>query len=463
MAASADLKVEEAYYWRYSQNLAPGYFDHPPMVAWLIALVSPLGHHPLVVRLPSILLFSASAWLLYLILERLWDGRAAAAGVVLHSLLPAFSLYSLMMLPDSPLMFFWCLGIYASVRLIHDEQPRWWWLIGLATGLGMDSKYPAVLIPLGAFLSALWLRKPWRLSLNGSMLGAAALALLLFGPVIYWNVTHDFASFRFQGAERFQESTSLRERMASLIYPALMLGPLVYLAGPWILGWAWGRRRESSMRLALAWTLPFMLLVLAVSSKRLVAINWPLPGYLGFLLLLAPWVAARPWRWALILPAGLFTFLSQLGLLLPLPWLNAADDVNQWKKMTEVARQVQAQMPRPQQTFFLGYGYQAAAHLTYAGIPKDRVVSVNAIGFRGLAYDYWLDPRTLIGQDCVLVAYSRVNSRGGWSPQVEVRPEHLNQCFVSYEGPYEVEEVRGGRKLRLYRYWKCFHYLGPVR
>ena len=31
-----DLYADEAYYWMWSRRLAIGYFDHPPMVAWLI-------------------------------------------------------------------------------------------------------------------------------------------------------------------------------------------------------------------------------------------------------------------------------------------------------------------------------------------------------------------------------------------------------------------------------------------
>src|SRR5574342_803708 len=35
-----DLYTDEAYYWLWSTRPAAGYFDHPPMVAWLVALSS---------------------------------------------------------------------------------------------------------------------------------------------------------------------------------------------------------------------------------------------------------------------------------------------------------------------------------------------------------------------------------------------------------------------------------------
>ena len=33
-----ELLPEETYYWTYSKHPALGYFDHPPMVAWVIGL-----------------------------------------------------------------------------------------------------------------------------------------------------------------------------------------------------------------------------------------------------------------------------------------------------------------------------------------------------------------------------------------------------------------------------------------
>ena len=45
------LTGDEAYYWEWSRHLAFGYVDHPPMVAWTIALFSPLGQTPGAIRL----------------------------------------------------------------------------------------------------------------------------------------------------------------------------------------------------------------------------------------------------------------------------------------------------------------------------------------------------------------------------------------------------------------------------
>jgi len=36
-ASLIDLSPQEAYYWNYARHPALSYFDHPPVVAWLIS------------------------------------------------------------------------------------------------------------------------------------------------------------------------------------------------------------------------------------------------------------------------------------------------------------------------------------------------------------------------------------------------------------------------------------------
>src|SRR5262244_1762129 len=51
------LTFDEAYYWMWSKALAGGYYDHPPMVAFVIRLGTLIaGDTELGVRLVSILL-----------------------------------------------------------------------------------------------------------------------------------------------------------------------------------------------------------------------------------------------------------------------------------------------------------------------------------------------------------------------------------------------------------------------
>ncbi|HRN53316.1 MAG TPA: glycosyltransferase family 39 protein, partial [Gemmatimonadaceae bacterium] len=65
LGASLPLVADEAYYWEWSRNLAYGYFDHPPAIAWLVAFGTALfGDTPLGVRFFPVLSGAVAAFAL---------------------------------------------------------------------------------------------------------------------------------------------------------------------------------------------------------------------------------------------------------------------------------------------------------------------------------------------------------------------------------------------------------------
>ena len=64
-----ELIFDEAYYWYYAQNMAWGYFDHPPMVALLIKMSSVFFNGELGVRFMSCILSVATFLVLWLLID----------------------------------------------------------------------------------------------------------------------------------------------------------------------------------------------------------------------------------------------------------------------------------------------------------------------------------------------------------------------------------------------------------
>src|SRR5689334_14141387 len=65
-AAFTPLTFDEAYYWTWSKGLAGGYYDHPPMVAFVIRAGTLIaGETELGVRLMSILLALPMSWAVF--------------------------------------------------------------------------------------------------------------------------------------------------------------------------------------------------------------------------------------------------------------------------------------------------------------------------------------------------------------------------------------------------------------
>src|SRR5687768_4209656 len=75
--ASVPLVPEEAYYWMYAQHPNLSYFDHPPMIAWVIGLgTAVFGNSEFGVRVIGCALMLAATWLMYWF-GREWHGRPA--------------------------------------------------------------------------------------------------------------------------------------------------------------------------------------------------------------------------------------------------------------------------------------------------------------------------------------------------------------------------------------------------
>ena len=90
-------------------------------------------------------------------------------------------------------------------EVFSRERGTGWYWIGLGIGAGFVSKYTAVLLPAAGAIAllAMWRRKP-RLH-PPYLVGGILLTLLLISPVIYWNATHEWASFLFQTAGRGED------------------------------------------------------------------------------------------------------------------------------------------------------------------------------------------------------------------------------------------------------------------
>ncbi|MFT8540775.1 glycosyltransferase family 39 protein, partial [Acetobacter sp.] len=208
LAAFIPLAPDEAYYRIWALAPAGGYLDHPPMVAvWARMGMFLAGDTPLGVRLMGplsaclgtvLVVQAASCWLRTQLTPEQARIGAIRAGVLLNGTL-SIGLGALVMTPDAPLLLFVALMLWGLVHACVGRQ-RWMWLVvGLAAGLGFESKY-TMLLPLGGLAvwlfatraGRVWLRTPWPF-------GAACVAVVCVIPVIWWNAQHGWVSFFKQG------------------------------------------------------------------------------------------------------------------------------------------------------------------------------------------------------------------------------------------------------------------------
>ena len=233
LAGLVGLSVDESYTLAISRHFAASYFDHPPLHIWLVgAWARLLGtERPLAVRLPDILMFAASTWLMYRLTALLYGRRAGAWAALALNLAPLFSLNAAGgVLPDGPLLLaallaLWCFAHVLASPATASPPAGWLLAAGAAAGLALLSKYTAIFTIAGLGVWLLSCRPRW-LPTPAPWL-AALLVVILFTPVLVWNYAHGFASFAFQGGRALP--TNFSAARAALDFA----GELLYLL-PWI-------------------------------------------------------------------------------------------------------------------------------------------------------------------------------------------------------------------------------------
>ncbi|MEJ2714631.1 MAG: glycosyltransferase family 39 protein [Acidihalobacter sp.] len=198
-AAQTPLTFDESYYWQWSRHLAWGYFDHPPMIAYLIAAGTRLlGTTQLGVRLVPSMMSIALVWMVYRLAAVYWrNSRAALWALVLAVSTPLFAVGGMITTPDIPLLFFWGATVLLTLRALERMRPFDWLLMGLCAGLGMLSKFPMALLYV-ALLFALLSTSRGRRSLATPYPWLALLTTaIVTTPMWIWEYTHNWGSFGF--------------------------------------------------------------------------------------------------------------------------------------------------------------------------------------------------------------------------------------------------------------------------
>ena len=329
LAATIGLGVDESYQVSVSRPLSLSYFEHPPLAFWLPGIVASItgSTSALVLRLPFILLFAGTTWMMYRLAARLFGERAGAISALILNITPVLSVSTGgWILPDGPLMF-WMLAsalCLERVLLPRSSQQRtggtpmsWWMAGGACAGLAMLSKYHGVFVLAGTGLFLVtnrrarrWLRHP------GPYVGALVSALMI-SPVLLWNAKHDWVSFRFQGARGEEHGLHLLSFLQNiggqLAYLLPWIGiPLAVVLGGVVIesaGIVWRdavRTRDASVRAlddartrAARWWLA-CLAIGPIAVFTLIALgghrglpHWEAPGWLMVIPLLAERVDAR--------------------------------------------------------------------------------------------------------------------------------------------------------------------------
>ena len=215
-----EIIEDEAYYWLYSEFLAWGYFDHPPMVALMVKLGYSIFPNTLGVRLLPSLMGAGTVYIIWhLIPERSRDRQIFIWSIIAISLMH-LNVAGFIALPDIPLVFFSSLFFLILKKYLPEDGLRHAILLGVVVALMMYSKYHALLILFFTLVS------DWKLILRRSFWLIVGIAVLLYLPHIIWQFRHDFVSFEYHLISR-NDPFQPRQILEYLGNQVLVTGPFV--------------------------------------------------------------------------------------------------------------------------------------------------------------------------------------------------------------------------------------------
>jgi len=361
---------DELYYWCWSRDLQFSYYDHPPMVAYMIRIATELfGDSIVAIRLPAVL----SAFVVMLVIGWLSRPRDLLPFVFLS---PMLTFTAVMVTPDTPLLMFWALYLVWLVEMHqrlasgvprgsspwsgriedHGEQPRgshfaMWALGGVILGCGVLGKYTTGLAVIAGFASFLLAGNPRRWIVGYTLQGVVA--FLFASPILIYNIERDFIPLRYQWGHSMSSPDPGLKMFGEFVGGQMLLLGTVPFA---VFVWALRNRREliADPRLrpiACLFVLPFAFFLLKATRGHLEG-NWAFPCYLACWPLAAVWYArvreSAWWRWGIrsgfSLPIGATIFITA-HLIEPLPLLPPSIDraARQVVKV-EIARDVAAEL-----------------------------------------------------------------------------------------------------------------------
>jgi len=299
IAAYTGLGIGESYYFRGALHLDLSYFDQPPLFFWLGGLgIKIFGLNNFGIRLPSVLLFAGTTWLLFLVTKKLFNARAGYWAAVVMNLSAVFTVaIACWFQPDAPLLFFWLAATYFIVELMFDKAGDTnmkagriyglWIAVGLCMGLATLSKYHVAFLFAGVFIFVAtnksqrhWLTHP------GPYL-AILITIIMALPVLWWNYNNGWVSFIFQGS-RAGANTGHFKLHFDWFFRSIGGQAL------WLLPWIWFptiRQLYISYKLRsqlLAYSFSFWMSVLPIVFFTVVTLwadlqyhfHWQAPGYM---------------------------------------------------------------------------------------------------------------------------------------------------------------------------------------
>ena len=360
LAATFPMTGDEVYFYQWGVHPDWGYYDHPPVVGWMLYVLNDISSHPLSLRIVTVFSWGVVALGMVDLMRRMVPDQQATAywlGTLFLALPFAWALN--IVTTDTPLILFVFASGYCYIRASLSGRWPWFAACGVFLGLALLSKYFAGLLAIAYFVHLARSRRGW---LNLALIAACALPFAALNVV--YNATHCWNNVMFNLLNRHEGA------QWSLGTVALYVGMMTYLITPWVMLKLVRSRHLMRARGALVvlFLVPFALFLL-LSAKKTIGLHWVL-GFMPFVFLFAATVSntdemRKYFRWTAWFSVPHFAVLAALVLLPTSAWQSTRlyDDVVFHKESKAIVAALHDGLP--QGGVLMARAYTPASLLSY--------------------------------------------------------------------------------------------------
>ncbi|MBI9066433.1 MAG: glycosyltransferase family 39 protein [Salinivirgaceae bacterium] len=456
------MMPQDAYYFFYSENLSLSYFDHPPMVAYMLHGFSLLfGKSVIGVKLSDFIISVGIQLVFFKLSSKIIRSQKKYISWILLASTIMISTTSLVTTPDVPLLLFWGLSLLTLYTAIF-ERKNWYWIwAGIFMGLAFDSKYTALAIPAGLFLFLIFSKKYRGLLISPWPYISSILLVLMSVPVIIWNVNNDFASFAFQSAERAETISEITiQNFFGLIGTQFfLLTPVLFVAIWWVVIKYVKRIFKKPNQInpeiwfLLSFLLPMFIGFYILSFFLWVKMNWLFPTYITGIILVGKLIKEKWIKWQIVASVILHIlfFIQVAFYVIP---IKSDDTWFGWKELANETKELQKTHPN---TFvFSDDNYKTTAQLMFHLDKK--IYGRNIIGRPALQYDYVGDDLDeLIGMDAIFIDSDKHIKNDEKLGSTNI---YIKDYFSSIEELEPILIKKRGKTLRKFWVYYCKDYKG---
>ncbi len=299
IANTIELYNDEVYYWTYPLHLQMNYFDHPPIVALLIRIttLNLFLQQEIFLRCGAIMGAAAGTWLSYSIGKKIKNERTGwFAALLYNSSIYSSIIAGVFILPDSPQIIFWLLGLRIALNFAIDNNKnpsiKTWILWGVYTGICIMCKVHGVFLWIGLGLYIITYKR--NLLTQRFLYISLIITLLIISPIFIWNWLNNFVTWQYHSSRVAVHSISFDKDsfILAVIGQIAYNNPLnVFLIVQSILFYRKQKSIKSSInRLLLFLGLPLIIVVTSMSMFNAILPHWSGPGFMTLQFLAASYL-----------------------------------------------------------------------------------------------------------------------------------------------------------------------------